>query len=414
MNILIGIPSCGTVNPKFAYDSLPAIIAYTRDTLPNVKLFLDYQTGVMTAKNRNLIVQNALNRNDIDYILWLDEDMIYPMNIISKYLEHKPEIIGCLYFRRSEPHQPIGYRKSSNPLKPFNAIDPRSVPDNIEIIDVDGLGYGGMMVSMDVYRKMGEDKWTHYGENFHKPYKCEGQLSHDLQFCRDAQKYGVKIQMHTKVRPWHIGEKLINEVDWTRRLSPKRPIITVLMPAIDIEASQKTAKLMKSRAGMDCDVIIAEDVNRSGYMATINRAIKEYPSDFYVYTATDAFVGNDWLLKAHKKMESTNAGLLAFNNGRWGDRMAAFGMVRHSWLIGIYGGDLFYSGYNCHYGDVELSIIAKAQDRFAYDPDSTMTEVDYDKDKKGVNLVDRKLFNERKKTGFGGKVNDPDLLDSFK
>lgn len=413
MNILIGVPSSGTVNPRFAYDSLPGIIAYTRQHDPDLNVFLDYQTGVMTAKNRNIILQNAILRGDIDYVLWLDEDMIFPDDIIIQYIKHKPEIMGCLYFRRSAPHQPIGYLKSNNPLKPFNAINPKAVLQE-EVMDVDGLGYGGMMVSMKVYDKMGEDKWTRYGVNFHKPYKCEGQLSHDLQFCQDAQKYGVKIQMHTKVRPWHIGEKIIGAIDWTNKDTPKRPLITVLMPAIDMELSNKSARLMKDRAGMDCDVLVIEDITRSGYMATINRAIKEYPSDFYVYTASDAFVGNDWLIKAYKKMEAINAGLLAFNNGRWGDRMAAFGMVRHSWLVGLYSGNLFNPEYNSHYGDVELSLIAKEQGKFAYDPDSTMTEVDYDKDKKSVNQADKKLFNLRKATGFDGRVFDPDLLNSFK
>lgn len=411
VNILIGIPSSGHVNCAFAYDNLPAIIAYTQKNSDH-NLFIGFQCGVRTDRNRNEILQKAIAKGDIDYILWLDEDMLYPHDIVLRYLECQPEIIGCLYFKREAPYQPIGYYKSERNIKKYNAIEPREVPHDVDSIEVDALGYGGMMVSMKTYEKMGDKKWTHYGENYHLPFECENKFTHDIQFCKEAQECGVKILMHTKVRPGHIGEKVVTETDWTNPVY-KIPKVTVIMPTTDMVMAKKASKLMKSRAGYPCQVLIVEDINRSGFMATLQGAIDKNPSDFYVYTAQDAFVGNDWLKIAMKKMEETNAGLLAFNNGRWGNKMAAFGLVRHEWMVKNYGGRLFYEGYKTHYADVELTLIAKQEGKFAYDGDAVMTEIDFDKDGKGTNAQDKALFAERKMTGFDGKVTDIELLQFF-
>lgn len=408
---MIAIPTSGHCHPSFAYDNLPSIISYTQKN-SNHNIFIAYQQGVRTDRNRNEMLQNAIKKGDVDYIMWFDDDMLYPHDIIIRYLEHDPEIIGCLYFKRAEPFSPIGYMSGKNPTKPYNAIEPQSIPTDKDVIEVDALGYGGMMVSMKTYEKMGDKKWTHYGENYHLPFECEGHLTHDIQFCKDAKECGVKILMHTKVRPGHIGERVVTENDYKNPFD-KTPKVTVIMPTTDIEMATKAAKLMKKRASYPCNVIIAEDINRTGFMKTLQLFIDKNPSDFYVYTAQDAFVGNDWLKIAMKKMEDTNAGLFAFNNGRWGNKMAAFGLVRNEWMVKNYGGKLFYDGYVSHYADVELTLIAKQQGKFAYDGDAVMTEVDFEKDGKGTNAHDKALFAERKMTGFDGKVTDIELLQFF-
>ena len=86
------------------------------------------------------MLQTAIKKGDIDYIMWLDDDMLYPHDIIIRYLENDPEIIGCLYFKRAEPFSPIGYMSGKNPTKPYNAIEPQSIPSDKDVIEVDALG----------------------------------------------------------------------------------------------------------------------------------------------------------------------------------------------------------------------------------------------------------------------------------
>ena len=50
---------------------------------------------------------------------------------------------------------------------------------------------------------------------------------------------------------------------------------------------------------------------------------------------------------------------------------------------------------------------------YGYNANRVLVEIDWDKDTKGVNTSDRKLYTERAQTGFGGKVTAPELIRMF-
>jgi len=216
VKLVIGVPSPENIPVKFTHNLIDIMFTTQREVKGLERLDFVYATGVRTDKNRNVIIDKVLNE-DFTHILWLDADMIYPADIVKTYLNVSPEpdIIGCLYFKRAYPYDPIGYVKNEeyDPIKPFRYIDPNLVPDNSALI-VDGLGFGGVLINLDVYRKMGEDKWMNYGSGFHLPHKNENALTHDLVFCRKAQEYGYKILLHTGVRPSHLMTKEVTIEDW--------------------------------------------------------------------------------------------------------------------------------------------------------------------------------------------------------
>lgn len=222
INLLIAIPSPDVVAPEFALDNLPAIISYTQKLEFVDNVFISYQKGVRTDKNRNLILQRALESGNVDYILWLDADMLYPHNIVERYFEKGiPDIIGCLYFKRGDTFEPIVYMKHPEKEFTYMNIDPRKVPAN-EILAVDGLGFGGMLVSTELYKKMGDDKWCVYGEQFHIPVKGGNQLTHDINFCRIAKdNYGAVVACHMGVRPGHLGDKVVTMDTWRELIEKK-------------------------------------------------------------------------------------------------------------------------------------------------------------------------------------------------
>lgn len=336
-------------------------------------------------------------------------DMVYPADIIERYMElpekhEDPFIIGCLYFQRSEPHKPIGYMPSNDPKRPFRPLMPQLIEKGV-MYEVAGLGYGGMFVDMRVYDGLKDKKWTKYGDNFHNPHAESGNLTHDLVFCTDVREAGYKVFLHGSVRPGHIGTKLITQDDFFEHFPPRLLDglrVLVAIPATDMELAEKTARVMKRRAGYACDVVCIEDKKRVGLVKTINHAFRKASDnyDFFVYTAQDAFVGNNWLANAllqHFKV--SKAGLVCFNNGRWTNgELAAFGMVEVRWAKNNYDGDLFYPEYNSHYADTELTQLAKQDDKYTFAKDSIMLEIDYKKDFGGtsVNKDDKKLYNQRK------------------
>lgn len=173
--------------------------------------------------------------------------------------------------------------------------------------------------------------------------------------------------------------------------------IAVVMPSIDQEKAQKTMNQLIERAGIDATFMIVMDDKRQGFIKAVNNFVEKTDFKYYVYVAEDSYAGKDWLKIAYETLETTKKGLFAFNDGKWGGMMAAFGMVRKSWK-----GPFFNELYKSHYADVELSIKAMSEDQFVADLRSILVEVDYDKH--GVNMEDKKNFNLRKIDNFSGTV----------
>ena len=187
----------------------------------------------------------------------------------------------------------------------------------------------------------------------------------------------------------------------------------VVMPFINAALARRAAQQLAQRAGCAGILLAVHDGNREGFVKLVNRAFAASQSATFAYTAEDAFAGRDWLAIATKALERENAGLVAFNDGKWAGQMASFGLADRQWAQSIYGGPFFFPGYHSHYADTELTVIARSQKKYAYSANSVLVELDYDKDKKNTKSADKELFNERKKSKFGVKIENLNLLDLF-
>lgn len=180
--------------------------------------------------------------------------------------------------------------------------------------------------------------------------------------------------------------------------------VVVIMPSINIEKARETAELLLERSGMNTVIIVVNDSIRAGYISTLNATARQVNARYLAYVAEDAFPGLNWLSTAFERLENTGKGLLAFNCGKWRGRVAAFGMVRISWVKPIYGGDIFFPGYRAHKADNEITVIARTQDQLIYEPDAVLVEVDSKKTFVDASIEDREIFRSRFQTGFDGNV----------
>jgi hypothetical protein len=128
--------------------------------------------------------------------------------------------------------------------------------------------------------------------------------------------------------------------------------------------------------------------------------------------AQDAYPGRQWLSRALTALGEDKS-LLGFNDGKWAGALAAFGLVRRSWALQNYQGNLFYEGYSQHYEDVELTLLAMQENVYAYDPNSVLTEVDWGKDRRQVHQADKVLFKQRLQKKLDGRLTSPHLLQLF-
>ncbi|MBU3614817.1 hypothetical protein ICN46_07905 [Polynucleobacter sp. Latsch14-2] len=189
--------------------------------------------------------------------------------------------------------------------------------------------------------------------------------------------------------------------------------VLVAMPFTNADHAQRAAKLMASRASAPGMILCIHDQAEEGFIALINRAFVKTQSAYFAYVAQDALAGRDWLKEALTAM-GDRKNFLGFNDGKWAGALAGFGLARRSWATQNYGGDFFYPAYKRHYADAELTLLAMQADAYAYEPNSLLVEVDWDKDASAVDADDRSLFLERKKKGFDGRVSNPTLLNHIK
>jgi len=189
--------------------------------------------------------------------------------------------------------------------------------------------------------------------------------------------------------------------------------VVVIMPTIHPEIAKKTAKILKTRAGYSHQIVVVEDVNKTGFVAVCNQVVKDIPADFYVYLTDDIFPSRNWLKEAMEKLEEKQANLFGFNDGKYKGYLATCGLVRAEWMKKNYGGDMFFPGYFGHFNDTELTMVAMNENCYALDPNVSLIEVDYDKETKKLNKDDKELYNKRRTLKMDGLVTNEEVLKMF-
>lgn len=187
----------------------------------------------------------------------------------------------------------------------------------------------------------------------------------------------------------------------------------MVMPFTDLAQATRAARFAAGRAGVASLLLAVHDEARQGFIATANQAFAATQSPWFGYMAQDAFAGRSWLALALQALKTKNAGLLGFNDGKWQGQLASFGLADRAWARAVYGGDFFYAGYSSHFADTELTLIAREQGRYAYEPNSVLVEADWDKEGSAVNAADRALYQKRATAGFDDRVRNPQLLRLF-
>lgn len=118
------------------------MIAWTRARVP-LNLAIHNRKGAMISDQRNSIVELCLKEN-FDYILWLDSDMVFPPQTLQGLLARDKDIVGATYNRRLPPYETLGHW-----------VDKTYDLSKGGLIEADFLPGGVMLVKTEVYRKLG-------------------------------------------------------------------------------------------------------------------------------------------------------------------------------------------------------------------------------------------------------------------
>ena len=186
--------------------------------------------------------------------------------------------------------------------------------------------------------------------------------------------------------------------------------VALALPFTKASQAQQAAKLMAQRANYPGRIFSVHDEKGIGFNAIVNLVFKATKSTYFAYVAQDAFAGRDWLKLAVDALGEQKC-LVGFNDGKWAGALAGFGLARRAWAEKNYAGDFFCPQYHRHYADAELTLLAMQAGLYAYEPNSVLVEVDWNKDQSSVDASDKAIFLARKIHQFDGQVSHPHLLN---
>ena len=149
---------------------------------------------------RNYLAQYAID-NDLDYVLWVDSDVIFPADGLERLLAHDKDFVTGVYFQRRPPHYPTIYSHVGEDGKEVCTDYTKK-----RLFQVEGCGFGFCLVKVDVMRKMVNE----YGYLFH-PIP---QLGEDLSFCYRWTQMGGEIWCDPTIKLGHLGTQVYGEEDY--------------------------------------------------------------------------------------------------------------------------------------------------------------------------------------------------------
>jgi hypothetical protein len=166
---------------------------------------------------------------DATWLLFIDSDVDFSVNAIGNIIQlarvNATSVLGATYpFKdESRTHEmPVLWREGKVP----NSMSP-------EIVEVDGIPTGFMLIHRKVLVRLYEDAHKEHGgwalpgavgntwavtPIFYRGYSEGNRRSGDYQFCHDARKAGFKIHCWWKARMGHTGTKTWEGSLWETHL----------------------------------------------------------------------------------------------------------------------------------------------------------------------------------------------------
>ena len=194
MKVSLGLPSNRGFQPK-TFNSLLEMIAHNKDINWHI---LCASEGYTIAENRNWIAAQAV-KNNLDYLLMCDDDMVFPPDLLDRLLANNKNICGVAYHPRCETGQIIKYLDETHFIRLKDNIDPKYK----QTFECYATGTGIILIKCEVFRKTPQP-WFMF-DYYDNGCVKEGE---DWFFCKKIRKFGFKIWSDPRISVGHIGEKI--------------------------------------------------------------------------------------------------------------------------------------------------------------------------------------------------------------
>lgn len=191
MIVAVCMPSGDYMHVDCAHALMHMMVYTGRERRDIRAIFINEKQTILEVGRHRLVMQAM--RFKADYILWVDSDMTFSYDSLTRLIDSGKEIIGCQALMRSEPHASNAYDMEGQQV-----IYPE------KIVEVKYIGTGFLLVKTAVFEAIG------------KPYfkttydvATENWQGEDLNFCDRARVAGYKIYCHGPLSKnlYHIGSK---------------------------------------------------------------------------------------------------------------------------------------------------------------------------------------------------------------
>jgi GT2 family glycosyltransferase len=191
MKVLVCVPHTGSFQYQFV-DSFTPMMMYAR--VKGIQLSQMLIGHSLIYEARKMACQAVLDDQEIDYLLFLDSDMVLPMDLIPRLLEADKPIVSALAFKRTEPHEPCIFNKCDMEGSTHYFDYPKG------LVEIQGVGMACCLIKREVIEKTPQPWFfpmPEYGE--------------DLAFCIRAKQAGFSIWADTNLVVGHIMSGVIGE-----------------------------------------------------------------------------------------------------------------------------------------------------------------------------------------------------------
>lgn len=151
---------------------------------------------------RNSVASQVVQNPDIDYLFFLDSDVVPPPDAILRLLRHRKPVISGMYCRRSPPHGvPVAQKNGQWVTPPEPGKDP--------LMEVDVCGAGCLLIHRSVLTDIPPQRqgkpWFDWRVDLQGIFPPEDCMSEDFTWNKHIKKFGVTTYLDTSVRCLHLG-----------------------------------------------------------------------------------------------------------------------------------------------------------------------------------------------------------------
>lgn len=168
---------------------------------PNTRVDWGISTDIPGA--RNALVQRSLDVGS-EWILFIDDDQVFPPNLLTQLLSHDVPIVSALYLRRAGGHDPVAFshRREDGLYEP---VDLTKLPGK-GLLKIYACGAGGLLIRSEVFRAISDEPdWFQHG---HVP-GTNWNAAEDIIFCEKANRAGIEIFLDLEMPIGHMAPSAI-------------------------------------------------------------------------------------------------------------------------------------------------------------------------------------------------------------